>query len=155
MPLTRRIRTHRALACAALLASTACRSYVPLAGPPPPAAREVRFVLTDAGSDSPATYVGPRARTIDGVLLASSDSALVISVRDVTRVDGGDEPWKGERVTIPRSALATTSVSRLSAGRTGIFAAGAAVVGLALGQIFGGGSGAGGRTGGGGGSSGT
>ena len=145
------LRARAAVLGTALLAPAACRSYVPLAGAPPPDGREVRIELTDAGSVGLSAVIGPRARFLDGVLRASSDSVLVLSVHDVTRADGGDEPWTGERVALPRASVASLSTPRLSAGRTGIFAIGAAAVGVALTQIFGGSSGAGGRTSGGGG----
>ncbi|MGH7676674.1 MAG: hypothetical protein ACREMV_15525 [Gemmatimonadales bacterium] len=132
----------------AALVLAGCYRYVPLAAPTPEPGARVQLELTDAGSAALAASVGPRVTLIEGELLAVHAETLDLGVVAVRFYDGQENYWKGERVAIPRGAIASSRQRRLSAPRTLLFAgaivAAAASVGTATGAL-GGGSGGGGK----------
>jgi hypothetical protein len=121
----------RAVLLAGVLAAGGCRSYVRVTGDTPGAGRPVRVQLTDAGSVAVAAAVGPRAVALEGAFVAVDDSALTLDARAVTRAGGDEERWPGERVRVPRSAVAVVEEVRTSVRRSALLAGGVAA-GLAL-----------------------
>ena len=126
----------------------ACRYYERTSSDALSPGGRVRVVLSERGSATVASSVGPRGEAIDGRLTSSSDSALVLSVTQVTRIGGVEEPWKGESVVVPRDAIAVVQREKISTLRTALFstaiAAGAFLVGRsAAGSNIGGGRGGG------------
>lgn len=90
----------------------------------------VRVELTEEGSQEITKQVGPRGTMFEGVLTAKSDSALVFDVTALTRINGVEETWHGEHVTVPRSSVSRVQVRRFSAFNTGLFIAGLVAGGL-------------------------
>ena len=90
----------------------------------------VRVELTDEGSQEITKQVGPRGSVLEGVLAAKSDSALVFDVTALTRMNGVEETWHGERVTIPASVVSRMQLRKFSALNTGLFIAGIVAAGL-------------------------
>ena len=84
----------------------------------------VRVELTDQGSQEITSQVGPRGSMLEGVLTAKSESSLIFGVTALTRTNGVEETWHGERVTVPRSQVARIQSRRFSAFNTGLFVAG-------------------------------
>jgi hypothetical protein len=125
-----RLRLRAAL-LAGVLASSGCRSYVRVAGDAPETGRPVRVRLTDAGSTAVASVVGPRAVALEGAFVAADDSTLTLDARAITRVGGDEERWPGERVRVPRGAVAAVEEVRTSVRRSALLAGGVAA-GLAL-----------------------
>jgi len=132
----------------AALALAACYRYVPLAAPTPEPGARLEVQLTDAGSAALAASVGPRVTAIEGQLLGVHPDTLELAVVAVRFYDGQENYWKGERVVVPRGAIAAMRQRRLSTPRTVLFAGAivvaAASVGTATGAL-GDGSGGGGR----------
>ncbi|HET7457595.1 MAG TPA: hypothetical protein VFJ74_08060 [Gemmatimonadaceae bacterium] len=150
--------TRRAwrLAVAALIgvASTVgCYAYVPTAGAPVPSGSRVRVQLTDAGSTSLASYLGPSVVSVTGRLLASDDSVVNVAMSATQLSDGSEHYWNGEPVAVPRRLASTVQLRRFSGGRTALLSAAVGGLGYAIYASVGGVGGGGGsttRTGGGG-----
>lgn len=135
---TRR-RTSRAAACTAVAVLSGCYEYTPTLNPVAGSGAPVQVTLTDAGSEAVANQVGPRVAAIEGLCTSATSDSLVLAVTQTTARGGVDTFWKGERVALPRSAVASFGVRRLSATRTAIVSVvgvGAAVAAIAS---FGGG----------------
>ena len=111
----------------ALLATTACYDYVPVATPPAPS-QTLRLYLTRQGSQSIASQVGPKAAWVEGKVLEANDTAYVIGVTALSRESGVDEPWQGERIVVPHADVDRAGLQQLSKGRSWLAAA--AVTGL-------------------------
>ena len=84
----------------------------------------VRVELTEAGSQAIAGQVGLRGSMLEGIVSARSDSALVFGVTALTRMNGVEETWHGEHVTVPTSAVYRIQLRKFSALNTGLFVAG-------------------------------
>jgi hypothetical protein len=84
----------------------------------------VRVELTEEGSQEITKQVGPRGIMLEGVLAARSDSDLVFDVSALTRMNGVEETWHGERVTVPASSVSRIQLRKFSALNTGLFVAG-------------------------------
>jgi hypothetical protein len=90
----------------------------------------VRVELTEAGSQELTNQVGPRGSALEGVLTSKSESSLIFGVTALTRLNGVEETWHGERVTVPRSSVSRIQLRKFSAFNTGLFIAGIVAGGL-------------------------
>lgn len=133
----RRTRTATWSLVVATLLSTACRNYVPLTAPTVAPGARLQLRLTDRGRADVASLVGPGASTLEGRVTRYDDSVVVLSVTELARLDGQEETWRGESVTVSRSGIAALAEPRLSVSRTAlltaVFIAGAVAIGLSLG----------------------
>lgn len=131
---TRR-RVSRAAVCTAVSTVLGgCYEYAPTLNPVASATGPVQVTLTDAGSLAVAGQVGPRIAAIEGLCTSATPDSLVLSVTQTTARGGSDTFWKGERVAVPRSAVASFGVRRLNVTRTAIVSVvgvGAAVAAIA------------------------
>ncbi|MFL5570280.1 MAG: hypothetical protein ACJ772_06795 [Gemmatimonadaceae bacterium] len=84
----------------------------------------VRVELTEAGAQELSSQVGPRGTALEGVIAVKSESTLVFGVTALTRANGVEETWHGERVTVPASSVAKIQLRKFSALNTGLFVAG-------------------------------
>src|SRR6476661_9368442 len=84
----------------------------------------IRVELTDEGSQEITKQVGPRGMMLEGVLAARTDSDLVFDVSALTRTNGAEETWHGERVTVPASSVSRIQRRQFSVLNTGLFVAG-------------------------------
>ncbi|HWL40001.1 MAG TPA: hypothetical protein VNO75_07165 [Gemmatimonadaceae bacterium] len=105
-------------------------------------ATPTRVELTENGTTAIAAQVGPRGKTLEGVVTGKTDSSLVVGVRSLTRTDGLDELWKGEHIGVPSSFIARIQTRKFSALRTGLLVVGMAggallVQGASDGNVFG------------------
>lgn len=90
----------------------------------------VRVELTEEGSQEITKQVGPRGSILEGVLRAKSESVLTFGVTALTRMNGVEETWRGEHVTVPRSLVSRVQVRKFSKLNTGLFIAGLVTGGL-------------------------
>ena len=109
---------RRQLLPLAALAAAGCYTYTPAPSADIPPGREIRASLTDAGSVQLGSLIGPRAAAIEGRFAARTDTTITVSVSQVTRFDGSEETWRGERVIVPRSAFAAVQRRQFSRART-------------------------------------
>jgi hypothetical protein len=84
----------------------------------------VRVKLTDEGSQEITRQVGPRGSMLEGIVAAKSDTAFVFGVTALTRSNGVEETWHGERVTVPTAFVSRIQLRKFSALNTGLFIAG-------------------------------
>ena len=138
-----RRRTGAAVALLLFANMLACTEYVPVRGEIEPASNaRVRVTLTDQGSIDVAPRIGLRARTLEGMLQASTDTSLTLSVTRVSREGGIEDSYVGEQLTLsPRDYDAVergkTSVRR-SLLLAGGLVAGALLIATGSGQLGGG-----------------
>jgi len=132
--MTRRaIRRRAAVLLLPWAATTACRSYAPIALEAAPVDAPVRIALTDRGSADLADALGARTRELRGRVAERGDSAVVVHVSGVTREGADEEAWRGEPVRLPLAAVARIERESLSRSRTALFAGGVlAVLALAV-----------------------
>lgn len=119
---------NKSVVCAFLLCG--CYTYRNTAVGDAAIMTPVRVELTEEGSQEITKQVGPRGGVLEGVLTARSDSALVFGVTALTRINGVEETWHGEHVTVPRSLISRVQVRKFSRLNTGLFIAGLVAGGL-------------------------
>ena len=90
----------------------------------------VRVELTETGSQEITGQVGPRGSALEGVLTSRSDSSLILGVTALTRTNGVEETWHGERVTIPASSVLRIQLRKFSRLNTALLFAGIFAGGL-------------------------
>jgi hypothetical protein len=109
-----------------------CYQLVPVAGAALPGGAEASVTLTDLGRVALAPELGNGVRRLDGQVVESSDTSLVMSVRAVHYADvSGSWTWSGEPIAISRAHIAEARERRLSQTRSVLMVA-AALVGVAL-----------------------
>jgi hypothetical protein len=79
---------------------------------------EIRLRLSEAGAARLAQVLGPDARTLEGRVLGSSDTTVVLAVTGLTRQGSSATSWAGDSVVVPRDAIAGTERRVLDRGRT-------------------------------------
>lgn len=119
------------------VAASGCYRLAPIEGSTPAPGREVRLSLSDEGSVRLAPLIGPRIGAIDGRALESSDTALVVAVQAVVAQGGRSMPWSLERLSVPRSAVSSIRSRTLDRRKTWIVAGLSVVGAIALGDVFG------------------
>jgi hypothetical protein len=122
---------RRAIAVVTLCTTTACYTTVPLESFPPAVGSDVVVMLTDVGSTAMASVVGPRVRGVSGRSLGVAGDSLLLSVKTVIKQDGNEEFWRGERVAISHSDVATVGGRHFSALKSG------AIVGVVVAALVG------------------
>jgi hypothetical protein len=126
----KRIRSFNERAAALLAVSpflvAACTTYTPVRVAEAAPGYDVRVSLTDQGAVDLVPKIGPRARVLEGTLKTANDTALVLSVRRVTREGGGDDSYDSLLVSLPPQDVAVVERSQTSVTRS-ILAAGAIV----------------------------
>lgn len=99
----------------------------------PPIGSRIAVDVTDAGRVALGGLMGPEIAQIEGRLVgrdnANGAGEYELAVTTVRLLRGGEQVWKGERVTIRRDYVARMYDREFSKGRTAIAASvGAAVV---------------------------
>ena len=126
----------------AVLLLCGCYANVPLTTTPDIGSR-VHVALTDQGSVDLSEYLGRNVASVDGKLLQSSDSALSLSVIQVSTRSGDEQFWKGESVTLPKRTIATVQRRKLSFWRSGLIGGALLAAAFVVGTQAGGSSGSG------------
>jgi hypothetical protein len=109
-----------------LPAAIGCTAYTPLQLGQSAPGYNVRVTLSDQGAVDLTPRIGARARQLEGTLRQTSDSAIVVSVRRVTREGGGDDNYDSLDVPIPAQDIAAVERSQTSVSRS-VLTAGAIV----------------------------
>ena len=110
---------HAAFA-AALVLSSACYEYVPESTVPAASGRRVHLVIAPAAMTAIAHELGPNTRDVEGVIAAADSQRIVLDVVRVHSLNGFDTYMTGTRATIPRSALETLEIERVSPSRSAV-----------------------------------
>jgi hypothetical protein len=134
--------TRNRFALTSLLATVACTAYTPLQLSEAAAGYNVRVTLSDQGAVDLTPKIGARAVQLEGTLRQASDSSVLLSVRRVTRVGGGDDNYDGLDVAIAKQDIETVERSRTSVSRSlltaGAIAATALLAAKGAGDVSGG-----------------
>jgi hypothetical protein len=145
----RQLRRGRALARLTPLLLAGCYTYRPLPAPVPVAGMRVQVALTDNGSDSLSSRIGPGIQVVDGDVIRADTASVTLAVREIENRRGEREDWLGESVVVPRRFIHDMEQRRMSVGGTGLLggaiAAGlvAATAAMGAGVLEGGGNGSG------------
>ena len=107
-----------------------CYTYRPLTTQDPVAGTRVSAELTGEGSRSLSGRIGPEVEHVEGQVLRVDSTDIELAVVQVEGVRGYQSDWKGERVVLPRNAVAGWQQRKLSVGGTGF------VGGVVLGSIY-------------------
>ncbi len=101
-----------------------CYVYQPVGMATPPPGRPVRLTLTDAGTASLASELGPSVEAVGGKLVGNTADAYVLALSDSRKRNGAEIDWRGEQVSISKSLVATIQQRQFSRGRTALVAGG-------------------------------
>lgn len=100
-----------------------CYHHVPASQMAMPSGTNVSVGITDRGRVALSELVGPETRRIDGRVLESTDSSLVLSVNSVQYLQTNiPTRWGGERLELTRDLVTDVRERRLSRSRTWIMA---------------------------------
>jgi hypothetical protein len=105
------------------LAAGGCYKSVPLASSPLREGSELEVRLIDSRAPVLADLVGNRATVVRGRYLGTTADSLRLGVLGITKQDGTEDFWKGERVALSRADIATINVRKLSGSRTAMLLA--------------------------------
>ena len=128
---------RRACVATVALASGGCYSAIRVDSVAVRPGARVYVDLTDSGTTDLARYLGPNVQQVYGDVSASSDSAIVLSLRSVTDRRDIETLWSGERVPVPRTAIATIRERRVSKQKSWLFGAGFVAALVLTGRAFG------------------
>jgi len=102
------------------LVLTGCYTYRPIAIPASAEGTRVSAQLTGQGSVDLAGQIGPDVLHVEGDVIGADSTGLELVVREIESFRGIRSDWQGERVRIPRQAVAGMQERRLSIGGTGL-----------------------------------
>lgn len=103
-----------------IVALSACYTYRPLATPEPSPGDRVSAQLTSEGSRELAPKIGPEVLHVEGEVLDADSIGLNLQVREIESYRGIRSGWNGERLHVPRQAVAGMQQRKLSVGGTGL-----------------------------------
>lgn len=95
-----------------------CYSLQPVSAASPELGTVVAYDVNDAGRAALGQSVGPEIRQLEGRLVQKSDAEILLAVTAVRTFRGGEQVWKGERVTLKPEYLGNTYTKKFSTGRT-------------------------------------
>lgn len=104
-----------------------CYSTIPIRSAPS-RGTEVVLDMTTAATERMSGFLGRGTVSARGRLLAWEPDSIVVSMLATEIEGGGEQLWRGERVAIPREAVARITEKRVNRWRTGLIA----VTGLVL-----------------------
>ena len=116
---------------AGVVAVSGCYVRRAIHEPGPVPGTTVEIKLTSDATIGLSGLIGPNVRMLDGRVIATSPDTIVIAITRAVKTDATAQEWRGERVAIARSSIATVEGRRLSPVTTGILVSGT-VVGLVL-----------------------
>lgn len=108
-----------------------CYSYMPVQSAPPPVNEKLAVTLSDQGRILLGDKLGANIDRVEGVLVSSDSSGVVMNVSGIKDLRGGTAVWTGEQVSIPSSAILGFRPRKLSKSRS-LLLAGAIVATLAV-----------------------
>ncbi len=103
--------------------ATGCYSTVPAAAVPTPG-QVLVMELNDNGRVALGSNIGASATKVEGLLESRTDSAYVVKVRSVVYMNGSNQRWTDEPLTIQSDLVRELRERKFSTARTALFAAG-------------------------------
>jgi hypothetical protein len=108
-----------------------CYTNVPVETAPSPG-EVVVLDLNDHGRDRLGKSIGSAAKTIEGVLDSRTDSEYVVKVNSVVYINGQNNRWTNEPLTIQSDLVRELRLKKFSRGRTALFVGGSVGALLAM-----------------------
>ncbi|HET7601282.1 MAG TPA: hypothetical protein VFK09_13375 [Gemmatimonadales bacterium] len=105
---------------AAVGLTAACYTYQSVPSPAAEPGARVVARLSHEGTADLAPTVGPGVRYVEGVVVRADSAALELAVSRTEDDRHLGTDWTGERVELPRAALADVRTRRISAPATGL-----------------------------------
>jgi len=123
------------LGIVALAFTTACYTYEVKAPSDLTVGKGVEVTVNSYGRIALTADLGEDVATLDGNVVAMTDSALKVSVNHVDFLNGSSTGFPGGTVSIPRNSITSVSTKQFSRSKTavaaiGIVAALAAIIGV-------------------------
>ncbi len=112
--------------------TTGCYTTAPLASAPVPG-QVLVMELNDNGRARLGSSIGASATKVEGLLDSRTDSAYVMKVHSVVYMNGSNQKWTNEPLTIQSDLVRELRERKLSRSRTALFAGG--TIGLAAALI--------------------
>jgi hypothetical protein len=103
--------------------STGCYTTVPVASAPVPG-QVLVMDLNDQGRVALGPSVGPSATRIEGTLDSRTDSAYTVKVASVVYLNGSNNRWTNEPLTIQSNLVREVREKKFSRSRSGLLTAG-------------------------------
>jgi hypothetical protein len=119
------------LLAGAVACCLACQSYTAATVATVNPGNDIRIALTDQGTTTLATALGPHAVGLDGTVVTRDSTGIRLTVQQVRREDGTSMLLHGEPLRIPADAVATLEIKHLDVIRS-VLLAGAVATGAAL-----------------------
>jgi hypothetical protein len=98
----------------------------------PPAGTPVVLTLNDRGRVALGNTVGASATQIEGALDAQTDSGYAVKVSSVVYMNGQNNKWTNERLTIQSDLVRELRVRKFSRSRTALLSGGTVAAAVAL-----------------------
>jgi len=95
-----------------------CYTLQPAVGGPPAPGSVIAFDVNDAGRVALGGPMGPEISQIEGRLFDKDSAGYVVAVSSVRLLRGGEQTWRGERVTIKPEYVGTVYERRFSKSKT-------------------------------------
>ena len=112
-------RRYFAFGIAVALILTGCYTLEPVRGGIiPPVGSKVAFDINDQGRVALGGTMGPAVLQIEGRLLNRDSTNLSLAVSDIHFLQGGDQVWSGERVSLSPQYVTSVYERRFSTIRT-------------------------------------
>ena len=127
-----------ALASAAAILGTACRTYVPARMETVAPDAMIAVTLTATGTDSLERALGPGVSRVVGSFSSVTGDELMVRVQTTEGARAPERRWSGESVALPRRFVAQIERSQFSRLRTGLATAGVITAIAVLNAGFGG-----------------
>lgn len=128
-------------AVAACLLFAGCYKLVPLTTESPSPQTQVVLDFTDVGAERLGGLLGSAVISARGRPVLWSADTIALAMVATKRRSGEEQFWNGERIAIPRGAVARVHERRLDRGRSALFAATGVVLAVGAWQVAGGSSG--------------
>ncbi len=122
LPVNRSARIRRrfvgGLCAVALGLQAGCYSYLPLQTSVPATGQRIAVTLNDRGRYLLADRLGSAIDKVDGLLVRADSAKVSLDVYRTTDAKGNSASWTGERVDVPRDAIAGYQSRHFSQRRT-------------------------------------
>lgn len=134
----RRTARFGGVVTALVMAFTSCYTTIPVSVAPSRGA-ELVLDMTSQATERMGGFLGRGTVSVRGRLVDWEPDSVVVAMLATQIARGDEQLWKGERVAIPREAVARITERRVNRGRTSLAILGAVtLIATAVGIISGG-----------------
>lgn len=131
---TWRRRATATLCAFSLMLQQACYTSVPVAGVMPAPTGPVKITINERGRVLVGSKLGTLVDNVQGRIVRSDSVSVEVAVEIAEDVRGTPVRWGGERFTIPREGIQSTTTKKVARGRTALLLGGI-IVGVLVGLL--------------------